>query len=125
MVIPKTHFLVESAELEERGRAFTFRVQKEQQIYPAFAIRSQGKVKAYLNICAHAGLTLDGRRGEFWYLEGTYLGCVQHGAIFDPDNGKCVRGPCLGMGLIPLDVDEHEGRICLQPGVYKPVIVAV
>ena len=119
---PKIHFLVESTALEERGRAFTFRVQKDERIYPAFVIRSQGKVKAYLNICAHAGLTLDGRRGEFLYLEGTYLGCVQHGAIFDPDNGKCERGPCAGLSLISLSVSEGEGRISLEDWKYTLVV---
>ena len=117
-----SHFLIDSSGLEERGHAFTFRVQKEQRIYAAFAIRSRGEVKAYLNICAHAGLTLDARRGEFWYLEGTYLGCVQHGAIYDPDDGKCVRGPCAGMALIPLNVGEREGRICLEHVEYSLVI---
>lgn len=109
MEIPKLYFLVESADLEERGSAFTFRVQRQQRIYPAFAIRSQDKIKAYLNVCAHAGLTLDARRGEFWYLDGTHLACRQHGAIFDPDDGKCLRGPCVGLSLIPLDVSEQGG----------------
>jgi nitrite reductase/ring-hydroxylating ferredoxin subunit len=118
MGIPKGHFLVESAELEERGRAFTFRVQKDECLYPAFVIRSQGSAKGYLNVCPHAGLTLDGRRGEFWYLEGTYLGCKQHGAIFDPDDGKCVRGPCAEFSLITLRISEREGRICLEDGEY-------
>ena len=114
-------FLVESENLEERGRAFTFRVQNERRIYPAFAIRSHGKVKAYLNVCAHVGLPLDARRGDFWYLEGTYLGCKQHGAIFDPDDGKCLRGPCAGLSLIPLPSNEREGRICLEDGEYRLV----
>lgn len=121
METSKTHFLVASIDLEERGRAFTFRVRKEQRIYPAFAIRSLGEVKAYLNVCAHVGLPLDARRGEFWYLDGTYLGCKQHGAIFDPNDGECIRGPCEGMALIPLSVSEREGRIGLDEDEYALV----
>lgn len=122
MGIPKTHFLVASVELEERGRAFTFRVRKDQRIYPTFAIRSHGNVKAYLNVCAHVGLPLDARRGDFWYLDGTYLSCKQHGAIYDPDSGECVRGPCMGLSLIPLHVSERDGRVCLDDDEYSLVI---
>lgn len=119
---PTPHFLFASTDLEERGRAFTFRVRKEQRIYPAFAIRSRGEVKAYLNVCAHVGLPVDARRGDFWYLDGTYLSCKQHGAIYDPDTGECVRGPCIDLFLIPVHIRERNGRVCLDDDEYSMVI---
>ena len=115
-------FLIESSRLEERGPAFTFRVEKDNQIYPAFAVRAEGVVRAYLNVCAHVGLPLDGRRGNFWYLEGTYLGCVQHGALYQPDTGHCIRGPCEGLSLISLSTQEQEAKVFLTSKEYRLVI---
>lgn len=115
--------LCSSTDLAECGTAETFRVQKEQRIYPAFVVRVYGVARAYLNVCAHVGLPLDGRRGQFWYLNGsTYIGCVQHGAIYEPDTGLCVRGPCEGMSLIALIVDERDSKIYLQDEEYRLVI---
>ena len=114
--------LCNSSELGERGNAVTFRVQREQQIYPAFVVRADGVARGYLNVCAHVGLPLDGRRGEFWYLDGSYLGCVQHGAIYEPSTGLCVRGPCKGLSLIPLNLSECNGQICLQDDRYRLVL---
>ncbi|MCZ6503447.1 MAG: Rieske 2Fe-2S domain-containing protein [Gammaproteobacteria bacterium] len=107
-----------SIDLEERGRAVSFRVQKEQRIYPAFVVRADGVARGYLNACAHVGLPLDGRRGQFWYLDGTYLGCVQHGAIYEPNTGLCVRGPCEGLSLIALNVVERDDNIYLEEEQY-------
>ncbi|WP_019658384.1 Rieske (2Fe-2S) protein [Variovorax atrisoli] len=72
---------------------------------PAFAVRWQGAVHAYLNQCPHAGGPLD-FEGQVLESSGRFLMCARHGAIFEPDTGKCVGGPCRGARLTPLAVHE-------------------
>jgi nitrite reductase/ring-hydroxylating ferredoxin subunit len=39
--------------------------------------------------------------------------CATHGAIYEPDTGKCVGGPCRGARLRQVQVEERdtpEGR---------------
>ena len=89
-----------------------------------FAIRFQGRVNAFVNRCPHAGTELDWQPGEFFgglpptgsesEDSGLYLVCSTHGAIFLPDTGKCVAGPCRGASLEPLQVREREGQVFLE-----------
>jgi protease-4 len=45
------------------------------------------------------------------------LACSTHGAIFEPDTGKCVAGPCRGASLEPMQVREREGQVFVEePG---------
>ena len=71
----------------------------------AFAVRWQGSVHGYLNQCPHAGGPLD-FEGQVLESSGRFLMCARHGAIFEPDTGKCVGGPCRGARLTPLAVHE-------------------
>ena len=53
----------------------------------------------------HVPIPLD-RFGDdsFHTSDGRYLACHNHGAIFEPETGHCVSGPCEGDSLreIPL-----------------------
>jgi nitrite reductase/ring-hydroxylating ferredoxin subunit len=80
---------------------------------PAFAVRWHGAVYAYLNQCPHAGGPLD-FEGQVLESSGRFLMCARHGAIFEPDTGKCVGGPCRGARLTPLAVHEQaDGSVWL------------
>ncbi|KQW60993.1 Rieske (2Fe-2S) protein [Variovorax sp. Root411] len=79
----------------------------------AFAVRWQGGVHGYLNQCPHAGGPLD-FEGQVLESSGRFLMCARHGAIFEPDTGKCVGGPCRGARLTPLAVHERaDGSVWL------------
>lgn len=80
----------------------------------AFAVRFRGKVSAFVNRCPHLGTELDWQSGEFFEMGGLYLVCSTHGALFEPNTGYCVAGPCRGASLEPLKVREREGRVFLQ-----------
>lgn len=67
--------------------------------------------KAYLNSCPHMGASLDLVRGRFTDVSGRFLMCAVHGALFDPENGRCVAGPCAGKGLLPIEVVMNGGRL--------------
>lgn len=100
-----------SAELEERGPAIRFTIDDGGEAAPAFAIRYQGAVYAYLNRCTHVSLELDFLPGHFFDTSGEYLICANHGALYDPDSGHCAGGPCNGRSLEPVPVMERNGRI--------------
>jgi nitrite reductase/ring-hydroxylating ferredoxin subunit len=61
-------------------------------------LRRGGQVRAWLNICPHAGRRLDWAPGRFLLSKGQLV-CAAHGATFEPDAGLCVAGPCRGQSL--------------------------
>jgi nitrite reductase/ring-hydroxylating ferredoxin subunit len=78
-----------------------------------FFVRYDGKPFGYLNRCAHVAMELDWNEGQFFESSGLYLMCATHGAIYEPDTGKCVGGPCRGARLRQVQVEERdtpEGR---------------
>lgn len=78
-----------------------------------FFVRYDGKPFGYLNRCAHVPMEMDWSEGKFFESSGLYLMCATHGAIYEPDTGKCVGGPCRGARLRPVaaeDRDTPEGR---------------
>jgi nitrite reductase/ring-hydroxylating ferredoxin subunit len=78
-----------------------------------FFVRYDGRAYGYLNRCAHVSMELDWSEGQFFESSGLYLMCATHGAIYAPDTGRCVGGPCRGGRLRPVEVDERdtpEGR---------------
>ncbi len=60
--------------------------------------RGEG-VCAYVNSCPHIGLPLDLKPGSMFNADIGYFVCSTHGALFEPDSGLCVGGPCVGRHL--------------------------
>lgn len=81
---------------------------------PAFVIRYQGRVHAYINECVHIPLELDQNPGHVFDMTGQFLVCSVHGAYYSPNDGRCLGGPCRGPGLVPLSVEERDGQIWLR-----------
>lgn len=98
----------------EGGKGIRFELDHNGEKQPAFAVRHDGRVHAYLNRCAHIGVELDWMPGEFLDDSGLYLICATHGARYLPNNGLCVAGPCRGASLTPLAVHEENGDIYLS-----------
>lgn len=119
MRLPMKHKLCSSQKIAERGEGFSFLVLKEGRIWPAFIIRFEGKLQGYLNVCAHAGLRLEGGSGGFFSRDGESLVCRSHGASFEPVTGLCRGGPCAGLSLISLLVDEVDENVYLIDQGYK------
>jgi len=107
-----------SAELTDAGDGVRFEVELDGRSEPAFAVRYQGRVYAYLNRCAHMPMELDWKPGKFFDAWGLHLICSTHGAAYAPDSGKCLRGPCFAEGLVPVPVEERNGRIVLKGGPH-------
>ena len=102
-----------SAALLEAGPGVRFSLAGLGGEEKGFAIRHGGIACAYVNRCPHAGTELDWQPGEFFDIAGVYLVCSTHGAIFEPNTGLCVAGPCRGASLEPLAIREQGGEVFL------------
>jgi nitrite reductase/ring-hydroxylating ferredoxin subunit len=75
-------------------------------------LRRGDSVRAFLNICPHAGRALDWAPGRF-LMDNGHLVCAAHGAVFSVPDGSCVSGPCRGQRLREVAVELREGVIYL------------
>jgi len=81
-----------------------FKVRSAAGLQDAFLIFFNQSLYAYVNQCPHTGVNLNWQADQFFSLDGTYLQCSLHGALFIPETGECVRGPCLGQNLKSLQI---------------------
>jgi nitrite reductase/ring-hydroxylating ferredoxin subunit len=107
--------LCASDDLAERGQAVCFELLEQGSRTPAFVLRYEGTVHAYLNRCAHVPAEMDWQPGHFLDLDKRFIVCSMHGALYDPPNGLCVSGPCRGSRLQALDVRESQGQVHWYP----------
>mgnify|MGYP003704493465 CR=1 FL=1 len=107
--------LCRADELLERGKGMLFEVLEYGRRAPAFALRFEGKVVAYLNRCVHVPTTLDWQPGEFLDADQRWLLCSVHGASYEPHSGRCVGGPCGRGKLTAIEVAEVDGWVVWYP----------
>ena len=105
--------ICDSAALAEGGLGVRFALGGEPGVPGGFAVRHGGVVHAFVNRCPHMGTELDWQPGEFFEATGLYLVCATHGALFQPDTGSCVAGPCRGAALDRLRTREYNGQVLL------------
>lgn len=105
-----------SSALLDKGDGFPFRLQLTHEEVPAFVIRFDGQVYGYINRCQHVPVELDWQPGKLLDHEKRYLICSMHGALYQPQTGLCLAGPCRGRSLSALTIIERNGQIyCLLP----------
>lgn len=76
-------------------------------------VNSQNGLRVYVNACPHTGVALNWVPDQFFDLEGEYLQCTMHGALFRPEDGYCIHGPCLGRNLEPRECVVRGQDVCL------------
>jgi nitrite reductase/ring-hydroxylating ferredoxin subunit len=101
-----------------KGRGFRLGEGAHQSAF--FVIRDRGALRAYVNSCPHIGTPLDGFPDRFFDRAGAHLLCGTHGAIFRPEDGLCVRGPCLGKRLAPASIAVEDGVVVLDLDPTSP-----
>ena len=89
----------------------------------AFLINYQGAFHAYVNRCRHMTTPLDFVRDQFFTEDGRHLICMTHGALYDPESGVCVDGPCKGQSLhaLPVRVEGDEVLVDCPRGDLREV----
>lgn len=86
------------------------------------ALHWRGQVRVYRNLCPHLDVAMQYRKDRFMSGDGQHIVCFAHGALFRPDNGFCVLGPCLGQSLQALENHiDVEGCIWLVAGQRSPI----
>ena len=70
--------------------------------------RAGGAMRAYLNVCAHQAVPLDVGADSPMSEDGYHLLCHQHGAVYRPNDGFCVSGPCKGDKLVSIPIAAHD-----------------
>lgn len=90
------------------GQTAKFRLHRGSKTVEGFIVNHDGRHYAYVNRCPHAGTPLDWWPNEFLTEDGRYLICATHGAVFGPETGICLEGPCPGARLEALSV-ERDG----------------
>lgn len=76
--------------------------------------RQDDDVRAWINVCPHAGRRLDWAPGQFLKSKDGLLVCAAHGASFELQRGECVAGPCRGESLREVPVEVRDGAVWLR-----------
>lgn len=106
--------ICQSSDLVSGGVGVRFDVERtDGEKAPGFVIRYKDDAHAYINRCAHIQVELDWQHGQFFDDDEQFLICATHGAIYSPDLGVCVAGPCKGQRLEKLVIEEKGGKIFL------------
>mgnify|MGYP001815272121 CR=1 FL=1 len=79
-----------------------------------FIVRQGNRVYGYLNSCPHTGGPLDWTPDRFLDLDGEYIQCAMHAALFRIEDGRCISGPCNGDRLTPVPVKIESGSVYLE-----------
>ncbi|HEU4773350.1 MAG TPA: Rieske 2Fe-2S domain-containing protein [Lysobacter sp.] len=85
-------------------------------IEPLVLYRDGDDVRAWINVCPHAGRQLDWTPGQFLKSRDGLLVCAAHGATFELQGGECVGGPCRGESLRAVEVEVRDGAVWLKAG---------
>jgi nitrite reductase/ring-hydroxylating ferredoxin subunit len=88
-----------------------FRFRDGDALFGGFVVRKDGEVRGYVDACPHAGWPLAAWEDRYLTREGDLILCGGHGALFRPDTGECVAGPCLGRALTAWPVAVRDGEV--------------
>jgi nitrite reductase/ring-hydroxylating ferredoxin subunit len=76
--------------------------------------RFRGQLVAYENVCRHLPIPLDYGDGRFFDRGGEHFRCQNHGALYEPLTGLCVRGPCEGARLKALRLRQAGAEVWVE-----------
>ena len=93
----------------EHGNARSFTA--EGKIY--IVVNSEQTHYVYLNQCPHLGIPLEWLPDDFMDPDGDLIRCSTHGALFLPDTGECISGPCAGESLTAAKFSVIDNKIFL------------
>lgn len=114
-MVESIRLICRSDSLPDGGEGVRFEIKRDTgETVPAFALRVSGRVSAFVNRCAHVPIELDWMPGHFLDVDRRLIVCATHGALYEPDTGRCIAGPCKGATLEALAVFERNGEVYLR-----------
>lgn len=105
------HRVCLGCELRDGGDGVRFSFKRGGEDVPAFVLRVEGIVRAFVNRCRHVPVELDWQPGRFLDETGKYLICATHGATYRATDGACAGGPCRGRALEALEAVETDDEV--------------
>lgn len=106
----ENQFLLDSVDLAE-GQFREAQMQHNNRAVWLIVTRQSGNIRAWFNVCPHQGRSLNYAPDKFLIDPNGQLICAAHGAVFEPENGLCINGPCLGASLKAIETTEQNGKI--------------
>lgn len=97
--------------IEEIDRAKGFHFREGDAAFYGVVLRKGEQVWGLVDSCPHTGQPLSLFGDRYFTREGDLLLCTGHGALFRPETGECVAGPCQGRGLTPWAVVVWDGEV--------------
>ena len=79
--------------------------------FGGFVVRRGGEVTGFVDSCPHVGAPLSADPDRYLTPRGDFVVCFNHAALFRPDDGVCVAGPCVGHALRPWAVRVEDGAV--------------
>ena len=97
-------------ELADPGaQGFCFQIGED--VFRGFVVRRGALVSGWLDRCPHLGLPLTLGDDRYLTLGGEHILCCSHGALFRPEDGFCIAGPCAGDALAPWPVKRWKDLV--------------
>ncbi len=109
---------IENSEFLSSVRAIPFRKPRPggAGLVSGLLVATPEGARAYRNLCPHVSIPLD-RGGEpLLTADGLFLVCRNHGALFAPEDGLCIAGPCEGESLDPIRIARRGAGWALDGG---------
>ncbi len=85
--------------------------QTDARPFAGFVVRRGGEVRGFVDSCPHVGAPLSAGADRYLTRRGDFVMCFNHGALFRPEDGVCVAGPCVGRALRPWAVAVVGGAV--------------
>jgi nitrite reductase/ring-hydroxylating ferredoxin subunit len=85
--------------------------------FRGIVVHRSGTISAFANVCPHKGHPLNLDDDDFLMAVpggGQLLHCASHGALFVPETGLCVFGPCSGRSLRRLECRVEDGVVLVR-----------
>ncbi|GAB2605174.1 Rieske (2Fe-2S) protein [Nitrincola alkalisediminis] len=79
-------------------------------------MRRKDAVYVYENHCPHRGIRLEWQTNQLMDIEKQFIQCATHGALFKPETGVCIAGPCRHQSLraCQTSIQDHQVYILIS-----------
>lgn len=78
------------------------------------ATRHNSRPRVWLNVCPHQGRPLNWAPNQFLKDDQGHLVCAAHGAVFEPESGTCISGPCRNASLTAIAVEDDGDQLLIR-----------
>ena len=78
-----------------------------------------GEFRVFLNKCPHTGVNLNWQPNQCFDHTKEYVICSLHGALFQPEDGLCVYGPCSGQSLTMIPCIVSDDGVFIESQIIE------